>query len=197
MIRRLPILPTLIVLLAVGVMIWLGLWQLGRRQEKEALLARYASARTLSSQVPFPTTPDDRVAHLYRYSALKCDAVLGLSSVAGRSDSGAPGNAQSARCRLDDGSEATVVLGWSRGPETVRWSGGSVSGVIGPGAGEEVRLIAVPPLAGLQANALPDPGDLPNNHLSYAVQWFLFALTALVIYAIALRKRLAPAAPPR
>ena len=31
---------------------------------------------------------------------------------------------------------------------------------------------------------------MPNNHLAYAVQWFLFALTALVIYAIALRKRL-------
>ncbi|HNJ47416.1 MAG TPA: SURF1 family protein, partial [Novosphingobium sp.] len=33
--------------------------------------------------------------------------------------------------------------------------------------------------------------DIPNNHLSYAVQWFLFAATALVIYGLALRKRLA------
>ncbi|NBO00626.1 MAG: hypothetical protein EBV21_04095 [Betaproteobacteria bacterium] len=33
--------------------------------------------------------------------------------------------------------------------------------------------------------------DLPNNHLSYAVQWFLFAFVALVIYALAVRKRLA------
>jgi len=65
-----------------------------------------------------------------------------------------------------------------------------VAGVIGPGAGEEVRLIASPPLAGLEASAMPDPGELPNNHLSYAVQWFLFALTALVIYGIALRARL-------
>jgi surfeit locus 1 family protein len=50
--------------------------------------------------------------------------------------------------------------------------------------------VADPPLAGLAANARPDPADIPNNHWSYAVQWFLFAGTALVIYALALRKRL-------
>ena len=48
---------------------------------------------------------------------------------------------------------------------------------------------ADPALGGLEANALPDPSDLPNNHLSYAVQWFAFALTALVIYAMVLRRR--------
>jgi surfeit locus 1 family protein len=37
------------------------------------------------------------------------------------------------------------------------------------------RLVADPPLAGLAANAAPDPSDIPNNHLAYAVQWFLFA----------------------
>ena len=73
------------------------------------------------------------------------------------------------------------------------WSGGAVTGVIAPGP----RLVADPPLAGLQANARPDPSDLPNNHLSYAVQWFLFAGVALVIYVLAVRKRLAGDAPPR
>ena len=37
--------------------------------------------------------------------------------------------------------------------------------------------------------AAPDPRDLPNNHLAYAGQWFFFALTALVIYILALRRR--------
>ena len=46
-----------------------------------------------------------------------------------------------------------------------------------------------PPQAGLTQLAAPDPRDVPNNHLSYAVQWFLFAVTALVIYGLALRKR--------
>ena len=50
------------------------------------------------------------------------------------------------------------------------------------------RLVADPPVAGLQANAVPDPSDLPNNHLSYAGQWFLFAATALVIYVLAVRR---------
>ena len=53
------------------------------------------------------------------------------------------------------------------------------------------RLVSDPPLAGLAANGVPDPASLPNNHLSYAVQWFLFAGVALVIYGLAVRKRLA------
>ena len=54
----------------------------------------------------------------------------------------------------------------------------------------DFHIVANPPLAGLQPNATPDPRDIPNNHFSYAVQWFLFAGVALVIYALALRKRL-------
>jgi len=61
-----------------------------------------------------------------------------------------------------------------------------VMGVVAPGP----RLVADPPMAGLEASARPDPSELPNNHLSYAGQWFLFALVALVIYGLALRKRL-------
>ena len=51
--------------------------------------------------------------------------------------------------------------------------------------------VADPPLAGLEANGVPDPSEIPNNHFAYAIQWFLFALTALVIYGLAVRKRLA------
>ena len=49
--------------------------------------------------------------------------------------------------------------------------------------------MATPPLAGLEANAIPDPSEIPNNHFAYAIQWFLFAATALVIYTLALMKR--------
>jgi surfeit locus 1 family protein len=31
--------------------------------------------------------------------------------------------------------------------------------------------------------------NIPNNSFAYAIQWFLFAATALVIYALALRRR--------
>ena len=36
----------------------------------------------------------------------------------------------------------------------------------------------------------PSDDSLPNNHRSYAVQWFLFAAVASIIYALALRKRI-------
>ena len=45
MIRRLPIVPTLLVAIAVAVMVALGVWQLGRAEEKRALLDRYERAR--------------------------------------------------------------------------------------------------------------------------------------------------------
>ena len=63
-------------------------------------------------------------------------------------------------------------------------------GFVAPGADDEVRLIASPPMAGLAANARSDPRDMPNNHLAYAVQWFIFAAMAAVIYVLAVRKRM-------
>ena len=42
--RELPIVPTILVALAVATMIGLGIWQLERKQQKEALLASYAAA---------------------------------------------------------------------------------------------------------------------------------------------------------
>jgi surfeit locus 1 family protein len=64
-----------------------------------------------------------------------------------------------------------------------------VTGEIAPGGTFGGTLYAAQPPAGLQPLAPPDPSDVPNNHLSYAVQWFFFALSALVIYVLALRKR--------
>ncbi|NWN33535.1 SURF1 family protein, partial [Klebsiella michiganensis] len=48
---------------------------------------------------------------------------------------------------------------------------------------------------GLVPTARPDLSSVPNNHLSYAVQWFLFALVASVIYVLALKWRRKPKAP--
>ena len=57
-------------------------------------------------------------------------------------------------------------------------------------------LVADPPLAGLDPNPGPDLSAVPNNHLAYAVQWFVFASLAALIYALALRRRTVAAAPP-
>jgi surfeit locus 1 family protein len=186
--RKLPLLPTLIVSAAVAAMIALGVWQLQRKQWKESLLARYQAAESMSADVPWPRNPAEIEQSLYRHSRLFCDGVSGIGAIAGRSARGESGWAHVATCRFDGGGEAIVALGWSREPTDVAWSGGEVSGFVAPAA-KGARLVAAPPLAGLAQLAAPDPLDIPNNHLSYAVQWFFFAATAAVIYALALRKR--------
>jgi hypothetical protein len=113
--------------------------------------------------------------------------VAGRSSIAGRNGAGQSGLTQVATCRLAGGGTALVALGWSLDPAVIDWQGGDVSGIIAPGP----RLVADPPLAGLQASAVPNPSEIPNNHFAYAIQWFLFAGVALVIYLLAVRKRLA------
>ena len=50
-------------------------------------------------------------------------------------------------------------------------------------------LVADVPAKGLAASAPPSATGVSNNHLAYAVQWFLFAAIALIIYAIALWRR--------
>lgn len=184
--RRIPIIPTVIVLAAVAVMIALGLWQLDRMAQKEALLARYAVAQTMSSEAEWPQDPSQLEDVLFRHARIDCRSAGPDRPMSGRNADDQAGWAHVFACDLGDGRKADVVMGWSKQPTSLSWSGGEVAGVIAPGG----RLIADQPLAGLEASARPDPRDVPNNHWSYAAQWFLFALTALVIYALALRKRL-------
>lgn len=188
MTRRLPVLPTALVLLAVGIMVALGVWQLQRKAEKEALLVRYDRARSIRSDVSWPRVAADYPAVLYRRAQLECVEVESIEAMAGRSRDGRAGWAHVAQCRLAGGGGGMIAIGWSSTPQSPRWEGGRVEGMIGP-AGRTIRLVASEPQAGLAPLAAPDPANVPNNHLSYAVQWFLFALTALVIYALALRRR--------
>jgi surfeit locus 1 family protein len=191
MLRRLPVIPTVLVLIAVGMMIRLGLWQLDRLHEKEALLAGYAATRSMSADAPWPRDAAQAERVFYRHARIRCLRVGTVTPMAGTSAKGVAGLSQVATCDLADGGKANVVLGWSRDPAPRKWDGGEVSGIIAPGGDAGPRLIADPPLAGLEASARPDPSSIPNNHLSYAVQWFLFAFVALMIYALAVRKRLA------
>lgn len=186
--KRVPIVATIVVLAAVAIMLRLGFWQLDRLAQKEALLARYSQAQTMSSDVPWPA--DDAAAQLvlYRHARITCDRVVSVRTIAGRSANGEAGWGHMATCELLGGGSAEVALGWSRDPADRTWGGGEVGGIIGP-AGTGAKLVASPPLAGLEQLAAPDPNDIPNNHLAYAWQWFFFAATALVIYAIALRGR--------
>ncbi|QGN54404.1 SURF1 family protein [Novosphingobium sp. Gsoil 351] len=190
MTRRIPVVATLVVAAAVATMIALGVWQLHRLAWKEALIARYARAETISSAIPWPRDPAAAEAALFRHAQIRCDRVLAQDATAGRNLAGVTGWAQTARCALDGGGEASVALGWTQSPAIRPWPGGEIEGVVAPGEGGSVRLIAGKPPAGLQPLVRPDPNDIPNNHFAYAIQWFLFAGVAAAIYAIALRKRL-------
>ena len=181
---RVPIIPTIIVLAAVATMIGLGIWQLARRAEKEALIARYEAAADVGEVVVFPLSGDGEDV-LFRRSQVACAGVTGIEPVSGTSAKGQKGWVQRARCVVSPDASVDVDLGYTRSIARPAFTGGIITGVIAPGP----RLVADPPVAGLQAMAKPDPGDLPNNHLAYAGQWFFFALTALVIYVLALRRR--------
>ena len=185
---RVPVVPTAIVAFAIATMIALGFWQLDRKGEKEALIAHAEQALTIPTEIDYPRDPDRREDALYRRTSVTCLSASGATTVAGTSRRGEKGVAQRVSCALADGGAATIDLGFSRDPAPITWSGGQVRGFIAPGG----RIVATDPVAGLEPLALPDPRDLPNNHLAYAGQWFFFALTALVIYILALRRRRNP-----
>jgi surfeit locus 1 family protein len=183
--RRIPIVSTIVVVAAALTMVGLGIWQLQRKGEKEALIARYEAAASDRAEVPFPV--DDNAGRFwFRRSRIVCGRVLDLTTVAGTAATGQKGLAVRATCNEGAfGPPITIDIGFTREMTMPQWKGGEVTGIIAPGP----RLIADPAVAGLKPLAAPDPGDLPNNHLAYAVQWFFFALTALVIYVLALRRR--------
>ncbi|MGJ3629003.1 SURF1 family cytochrome oxidase biogenesis protein [Sphingomonas sp. MMS24-JH45] len=175
-------------------MIALGLWQwLDRLPAKEAYIAQLAD-NPLRPPVTFPHVPDDRL--LFRRSVLDCRPPVGIA----RAGAGNAGFRLIATC----GDGARVQLGTTRNPlGMVAWGGGRVTGWIShaPDATPLIaRLVATPkpqamllvadrPVAGLAANGRPDVSAVPDNHLAYAVQWFLFAGVAGVIYVLALRRR--------
>lgn len=184
--KHIPIFPTLVVLVAAGIMVRLGFWQIDRLHEKEAMIASYSAAEVDRSAHPWPASGQPRG---YSRVVLDCRAAGAVQAEAGRSAAGQTGWAQVAPCVAPGGSRLRVVLGWAAQPAAPAWNGGAVTGTFVP-RGRDGVVFADPPLAGLQPTARPDPRDLPNNHLAYAVQWFLFAGAALVIYGLALRKRL-------
>jgi surfeit locus 1 family protein len=189
--RRIPIVSTLVVLVAVAAMIGLGVWQLQRKAWKEGLIARFEQAQAATAAVAWPSSPGEYETALYHRSQVDCVAVTSMAAVAGRSAADEAGWAHIAHCQLLDGGKADVALGWSTDPAPAAWSGGHVTGWV-TGSSEQVRLVASPPQAGLAQLAKPDPhavSTTPMGHLFYAIQWFAFATIALVIYALVLRKR--------
>lgn len=191
--RRVPIVPTLVVALAVAAMVVLGLWQLlDRLPQKQAYLAQLA-ANPARPAIAFPHHPDESL--LFRRTVADCRPPITIR----RAGAGAAGFRLIATCS----GALQVQLGTTHDPRLdVAWSGGRVGGYIAHAPDsrsliqaafdhrpQAMLLVANTPLAGLAANARPDLDAVPNNHLAYAIQWFLFAGIAAIIYGLAVIRR--------
>ncbi len=208
---KLPVIPTIIVAIAVAAMIGLGIWQLDRRGEKEAAIAAYAGNSALPVMAfPRPPVGDE---YLFRRASAMCLEVVGWTEQAGRAENGPKGWRHIAECRGNgaEGPTHKFDMGVSTAPgATPVWKGGEVTGSItqapdsspilaglfGKRTPRTLMLVADNPAPGLSASARPDPSSVPNNHLAYAVQWFLFAGIAAAIYLLALRWRQRKTVPP-
>jgi cytochrome oxidase assembly protein ShyY1 len=123
----------------------------------------------------------------------------------GRTPGGQAGYRHIASCVTGaEGPGALIDMGVSADPaQKLGWNGGIVDGLIttepshksligrlfGRTMPLRAMLVADVPAPGLAASTPPDPSVIPNNHLAYAVQWFIFAGVALLIYVLALRRR--------
>ncbi len=196
MIRRLPLIPTIVVALAVAALIGLGVWQLQRAKWKEGLLARYSQAEKLPP-IAWPTVPlKDAQLPLFRHATGVCLRPIGKRTTGGENRAGEAGYVHIVDCATGaEGPGMSVEVGWSRDPNAkVNWPGGPVSGVIVADRLTRIRLVAGTAPPGLQASKVPDASNAsavtPAGHRGYAATWFALAIVALVIYALAVRKQL-------
>jgi surfeit locus 1 family protein len=195
--KRLPLLPTIVVLIAVVAM-------LDRRVEKEALLARLSANRDLPPMA-YPAQAPVADEAMFRKARVTCLRVTGWRVTGGATPTGQGGYRHIAECVTGaEGPGALIDMGVAANPAfKPDWRGGTVDGLITTepnqssligkalGTAPPLRpmLVADVPARGLAASAPPSTAGISNNHLAYAVQWFLFAGVALVIYGIALWRR--------
>lgn len=207
---RFPPVPTLLVAAAVATMIALGLWQLRRADEKEALQARYERNLALPP-IALPATAIADESLLYRRATAFCLEVTDWRRTGGKAASGEGGTRFIADCRTGaEGPGFAADMGVSADPKAQpAWRGGEVSGRIaaepsrsglverltGKAPPPRPMIVAERPAAGLAASA-PPSAEVTNNSLAYAFQWFFFAAAAAAIYLLALRKRQRSAPPP-
>ncbi len=204
MTRRLPLVATLVVGLAVAAMIGLGVWQLARLQQKQEAMAAYRANMTLPvTAYPVMNPADER--YLFRTLSADCLRVTEWQVIGGRSRDGTTGWRHIATCTTGaEGPGLLVDMGVGTDPKgKANWAGGMVSGrathepdghsflvrLLGRAPPLRMMIVSDQPAPGFKPSPLPDPSSVPNNHLAYAVQWFFFAGVALIIYGLALRKR--------
>lgn len=213
---RFPLLPTLLTLVMLVVLVSLGVWQLERRTWKHALIVRLRAAQTqpLLEPVDFMRAMRNEASIQYRRAELPCSPgnVLPYDLKGGSSAGGVSGYLVLVSCRPNrKPPDIVVVAGWTQRPDAAAipvqvdtvFKGVIIERPYGRvKTRPQFMLIpdsAVPPL---QVSRMPTPDELPDNHLSYAGQWFGLAAVLATIYGLWLRRRwqserFAPAAPAR
>ncbi len=204
--RRRDVGLAVIAVVVAGVCVWLAFWQLDRLHQRRARNAVLAARLALS---PLPVRRD-LTADSARQHRVVAAGVYDFSAERtwpGRSFQGTPGVALVTPLRLADGSAVLVDRGWVPSPDAFHVDHtlyrepdtATVTGIalIPPrGRGDVAVAGFVPFVVQLES---PDPTrGLPRRwppptfddgpHLSYAIQWFSFALIALVGTAVLIRK---------
>ena len=199
-----PVISTVVVGLAIAIMLALGFWQLDRLGEKERQLVQLA-ANFDAPPVAYPILGPVDETLLFRQSSVTCLSVSDWKVEAGKAANGVTGFRYIAQCATGaEGPGAQIVIGVGDKPDLKpSWNGGAVSGwitfaaedsgllarLMGHNSPNTAVLVAKKGLSGLKDPAIPNVNSVPNNHLAYAIQWFLFAAIATGIYAILLWRR--------
>ena len=219
--RRLAV-PAISTAVMLVILLGLGVWQLQRRDWKHHLLAQIDAAERLPAiPLPADPTPFAKVridGHLRTdlsaiYGAEVRGDTLGGQLIMPLERAGAdpvlvdlgwvPNDAR-AKLTLPEGS----VEGFVRPAEHATYFSGTDNPAkhlfytLDPGPiGASLGLAHVAPFT-LVAIGTPHPGVLPDpatalprppdNHLQYALTWFGFAITLLVIFVLYVRKTLRP-----
>lgn len=207
--KRLPIVPTLMTLVMLAVLIGLGIWQLQRRAWKHELVRQLEAAQSqpLLEPADFLAAMTGAGSVQYRRAELPCSpgTVLPYDIKGGSSATGTSGYLVLVSCRPNaKPPDIVAVAGWTRRPDAVRtpiavdtvFTGLIIERPYGDALNRPQFMLipdtAVPPLA---VSRQPSPQDLPDNHLSYAGQWFGLAIVLAAIYGLWLRRRLKVAVP--
>jgi surfeit locus 1 family protein len=205
-VQRRDVTLAVVAVVAAAICVRLGLWQLDRLQQRRARNSAAAARLALPPIAVRAGTSADS-ARQRRVTAHGVYDFAAEQSWPGRSFEGTPGVALITPLRLADGAAVLVDRGWAPSPDAFHVEHSlyrepdtaTVTGIamIPPRGRGDVSVTGFLPFI-VELDG-PDPASrLPRRwpapafdngpHLSYAIQWFSFAVIALVGTAVLIRK---------